>query len=219
MGALLNMYTQINKSKFEILFNSIEKKIAEIINNYHLTPFAAKEINSYLSSELKIRGRTFLNDMLFDLNEKTLDEVFSGDFEKQNKFIELNLRKEIIDKFAFNPSNSFEYSRLSKKIRALIVGGATFVTGTLLMSQITPVSDADTELLSKINPISMTAIIAFSLGAALVDSLFIEPLFNSNKFKTALSLYLLQTKKDFLAWFDEIELYYNNRVSEIIKNL
>ena len=213
------MYTQINKSKFEVLFDSIEKKIVEIINNYHLTPFAAKEINSYLSSELKIRGRTFLNDMLFDLNEKTLDEVFSGDFEKQNKFIELNLKKEIVDKFSFKPSYSFDYRRLPKKIRALIVGGTTFVTGSLLISQISPVSDTGTELLSKINPISLTAIVAFSLGITLVDSYFIEPSLNRNKFKTALSLYLIKTKNDFLAWFDEIELYYNRRVAEIKGNI
>ncbi|WP_202109131.1 hypothetical protein [Succinivibrio dextrinosolvens] len=210
------MFTQDNKSKIDLIFNEIEKTNTEIIKDSGENTYSANRIYTHISSELSIRSKSLLSDMLFTLNEQLMNEDFFHDISRQNKYMELNLRKEILNKFSFSVTKEINYKTTSKSVRALKIGGITLtleclvVISKMLMSGISP-----SKIASKMGPGALSLILAISIGAVLADYYLIEPASNKKSFNTAINNFLYYEKQNFIRWFDEIEQYFFKRVNEI----
>lgn len=207
------MYSALIKSKIDKIFNEIENRVTVIINESNTQNEAVNTITRYVSSELATRSKSILSDMLFDLNDSLMEtEYFRDNVGRQNRFTEVNIRQEILSKYSFMPSKTLDYKEASRTLQALKVGGAVLViggtleVGRLLVSRLS---------LSSLSPMSISLLIVVSIGAALADYYAIEPRRSRISMQNALNSYLNQTKEQFIAWFDEVETYFNKRSEDI----
>ena len=207
------MYSALIKSKIDKIFNEIENRVTIIINESNTQDEAVNTITRYVSSELATRSKSILSDMLFDLTDLLMEtEYFKGNISRQNRFTEVNIRQEILSKYSFVPSKTLDYQEASRTLQALKVGGSVLViggaleVGRLLVSRLS---------FSSLSPISISLLIVVSIGAAIADYYAIEPRRSRISMRSALNSYLSQTKEQFIAWFDEVENYFNKRSEEI----
>lgn len=206
------MYSTTIKPKVDVMFDDLRKKVATIVSESSNSNEAVTTVTKLVSSELATRSKSILSDMLFDLSDSLMETEFFTDIAKQNKFYEINLRQEILNKYQFAPSASVNYKEASRQIQALKVGGATLAVGGAIEVGVVLVAGLS---LSNLVPIPISVLIVASIGAALTDYYAIEPARNKKSLAQALDIYLVQAKKQFLSWFDEVEIFYNKRVEEI----
>jgi hypothetical protein len=194
------------------MFDELRAKAGKIVVDSNSVDEAVRKIMQLVSSETASRSKTILSDMLFDLNDSLLQTAFFHDIITQNKFIELNLRQEILNKYQFSVSTTVDYQEAARVVQALKIGGATFVIGGI--AEIGVVLKVGLSI-SNLVPIPVSILVVAALGAALVDYLAIEPNRSKKKFSQKLDSYLIDVQNQFLNWFDGVESYYNNRVEEI----
>ena len=206
------MYSTTIKPKVDVMFNDLRKKVSAIVIESSTSNEAINNVTKLVSSELAVRSKSILSDMLFDLSDNLMETDFFADITRQNKFIEINLRQEILSKYRFVPSTTVNYKEASREIQALKVGGATLAVGGAV--EVGAVLIAGLSL-SDLVPIPISALVVASIGAALADYYAIEPKRSKNALKQALDNYLVAAKQQFLNWFDEVEKYFNTRVEEI----
>lgn len=210
------MYSKTIKRKVEEMFSELKKRVSAIVGESMSTDEIIREVTRVVSSELSTRSRTILSDMLFELSDSLLKTDFFSDVARQNKFFEINLRQEILNKYRFDATTSVKYEESSKTLQALKVGGITFAAGAAI--EIGSVLIAGLSFPALV-PIPISILVAASIGAALTDYYVIEPARNKKKLALALEDYLLRAQQQFLQWFDEIENYFNARVEEIKKTM
>jgi len=206
------MYSSVIKPKVDTIFNSLREKISSVVAQSPDSKDALDQVTRLVSSELTTRSKSILSDMLFELSDKQMATNFFSDISRQNRFFELNLRQEILNKYQFTPNTAVSYKEASRAVQALKVGGTTFVVGGVV--EIGIVLAAGLKFPSLV-PIPICLLIVASIGAALADYYAIEPKKNKTALAKALDEYLIGAKQQFLNWFDEVEKYFNMRVEEI----
>lgn len=206
------MYSTTIKTKVDTMFIDLRKKCAIIIAESSNSNEAFANVTKFVSSELSARSKFILSDMLFDLTDKQMETEFFSDISKQNKFYEINLYQEILNKYKFTVNMTVNYQEASREIQMLKVGGATLLAAGVIEVGVALTAGIS---LSRLVPGPISFLIVASIGAAIVDYFAIEPARNKKALASALDDYLVQAKKQFLGWFDEVEVFFNNRVEEI----
>ncbi len=206
------MYSTTIKPKVDIMFDDLRKKVATVVADSSTSTEAVATATKLVSSELATRSKSILSDMLFDLSDSLMETEFFADITRQNKFYEINLRQEILNKYQYAPSTTVNYKEASKELQALKVGGATLAVGGVI--EIGVVLAAGLSL-SNLVPLPISVLVVASIGAALTDYFAIEPARNKKNLARALDMYLINAKEQFLEWFDKIEQFFNKRVEEI----
>lgn len=210
------MYSTTIKPKVDVMFNNLRKKVSSIVIESSTSNEAITNVTKLVSSELATRSKSILSDMLFDLSDKLMDTDFFSDIARQNKFSEINLRQEILSKYQFAPSTTINYQEASRAVQALKVSGTTLVVGSVVEIGVVLIGGLS---LSNLVPIPIGILVVASIGTALADYYAIEPKKNKKTLAQALDNYLVEAKQQFLNWFDEVEHYFNMRVTEIKQTL
>lgn len=210
------MYSSKINSKVDVMFDELQKKISAIVASSSTSREAIDRVTATVSSELTARSKSILSDMLFDLSDDLMKTEFFKDISRQNKFSEINLRQEILNKYKFAPSTTIDYKVASREIEALAVGGTVFVAGGLIEVGTVLIKGLS---MSSLVPIPISVLLVASIGAALADYLAVSPNRSKKQMVTAIDNYLDQVKTQFLNWFDEVENYFNMRVEEIKKTM
>ena len=210
------MYSSKINSKVDVMFDELQKKVSAIVASSSTSREAIDRVTATVSSELTARSKSILSDMLFDLSDDLMETEFFKDISRQNKFSEINLRQEILNKYKFAPSTTVDYKVASREIEALAVGGTVFVVGGLIEVGTVLIKGLS---MSSLVPIPISVLLVASIGAALADYLAVSPNRSKKQMVTAIDNYLDQVKKQFLNWFDEVENYFNMRVEEIKKTM
>ena len=210
------MYSSKINSKVDVMFDELQKKVSAIVASSSTSREAIDRVTATVSSELTARSKSILSDMLFDLSDDLMETEFFKDISRQNKFSEINLRQEILNKYKFAPSTKVDYKVSSREIEALAVCGTVFVVGGLIEVGTVLIKGLS---MSSLVPIPISVLLVASIGAALADYLAVSPNRSKKQMVTAIDNYLDQVKKQFLNWFDEVENYFNMRVEEIKKTM
>jgi hypothetical protein len=210
------MYSATIKPKVQIMFGELSSKVNKIVTETNNVNDAVNKITQLVSSEIASRSKTILSDMLFELNDSLMKTAFFADIANQNRFIEINIRQEILSKYHFSTNPSLDYKEASMIVQSLKIGGATLVIGGIGVIGIVLISGLS---FSSLVPIPVSVLVAASLGAALVDCLAVEPNRSKKSFAQAVDKYLAEAQLQFLNWFDEVENHYNKRVEEIKRTM
>lgn len=198
------MYSKILEPKIDEMFSEINYKILKIVINSPTLKTAEEKIDILVSSETTIRSKTMLSDMYMELSKKVLDSL--PDTSQKISFYETNLRQEIFDKYSFkNSDKNFELAQYSRLKISLITGVLTAALGYMFIFF----------LPSKLSLVSNISV--FTVAAAVFCILYFKVIKNINKRKidATVNTFIKQTKNQYIKWFDEIEVYFNNRVAEI----
>lgn len=210
------MYSSKISSKVNVMFEELQEKVSIAIMGASTSREAIDRVTAMVSSELTARSKSILSDMLFDLSDDLMETDFFKDISRQNKFSEINLRQEVLNKYKFLPSTTVDYKAASKEIEALAVGGTVLVVGGVIEVGTVLIKGLS---LSSLVPIPIGVLLVASIGTALADYFAVSPNRSKKQMVNAIDNYLVQVKKQFLNWFDEVENYFNMRVEEIMKTM
>lgn len=210
------MYSSKINSKVDAMFDELQKKVSAIVASLSTSREAIDRVTATVSSELTARSKSILSDMLFDLSDDLMETEFFKDISRQNKFSEINLRQEILNKYKFMPSTTVDYKAATREIEALAVGGTVLVIGGVIEVGAVLIKGLS---LSSLAPIPIGILLVASIGAALADYFAVSSSRSKKQMVNAIDNYLVQVKKQFLNWFDEVENYFNMRVEEIKKTM
>lgn len=206
------MYSKSIRLKVEKLFDDLRREVSAIVRGSLTADKAASDVTRLINSELTARSKSILSDMLFDLSDDLMKTEFFADIERQNKFYEINLRREILSKYQFVPNTKVDYKETSRVVQALKVGGGVLAVGGVAEIGVVLIASLS---FSSLVPIPVSILVAASIGAALVDYYAIEPKKNRATLKKALDQCLIEAEQQFLNFFDAVEKYFNMRAEEI----
>lgn len=202
------MYSDKLKPKVDKLFDEISKSVFESIDISVSRKAAMQNVSEIVSSTLAARSRTMLSDLYSSLSEEVLNKYSS--IREQNSFYEADLRGELFSKYNFSSAVSeMDYKEVNQY---LVASSAT--AGTIALGGLGIYAALKNALISSC-VIPIAALVAVSIGVFLVSFTSTDKV-NKANFKKAVKNYLLSVKKEFLAWFDSIEEYFNKRVKEIM---
>lgn len=210
------MYSSKINSKVDVMFDELQKKVSVIVASSSTSREAIDRVTATVSSELTARSKSILSDMLFDLTDDLMGTDFFKDISRQNKFSEINLRQEILNKYKFMPSTTVDYKAATREIEALAVGGTVLVIGGVIEVGAILIKGLS---LSSLAAIPIGILLVASIGAALADYFVVSSSRSKKQMVNAIDNYLVQVKRQFLNWFDEVENYFNMRVEEIKKTM
>lgn len=210
------MYSSKINSKVDVMFDELQKKVSAIVVSSSTSREAIDRVTATVSSELTARSKSILSDMLFDLTDDLMGTDFFKDISRQNKFSEINLRQEILNKYKFMPSTTVDYKAATREIEALAVGGTVLVIGGVIEVGAILIKGLS---LSSLAAIPIGILLVASIGAALADYFVVSSSRSKKQMVNAIDNYLVQVKRQFLNWFDEVENYFNMRVEEIKKTM
>ena len=138
------------------------------------------------------------------LTKKTLQENIFMDAGNKAAFYEMNIRKELNEKFNFEIPLKIDYEESERKINEWIAAGIITVTGVVISISI-----------KKAYPIIGAIVIAGIMTAI-----------NKNKennrkedLTATINAYLESVKQSLLSWVDSIAEYYDKRVNELKEKL
>ena len=186
------MYSSKIESKVDTIFKELQKKTSTMVVGSSTSREATDRVTAIISSELTARSKSILSDMLFELSDALMETEFFKDISRQNKFLEINLRQEILNKYNFTPSTTVDYRVASREIEALIAGGSVLVAGGVI--EVGTVLSKGLSL-SRLVPIPISVLLVASIGTALVDYFAISPNRNKKQMVNAINHYLEQVKK------------------------
>ena len=195
--------------------NKIEEHIAKLTND--ILSDAINSVNSgvsekkiiddcimYTLSKFTPESKMLLSSVYNMLMERTLKEEFFTNSHNKALFYEMNIFKELNEKFNFEIPSKIEYEESERKINEWIKAGIiTIIGGVISIS------------LKKASPIIVAVVIA---GIMTVINKNKEN--NKKEDLTALvKEYLESVKQSLLSWVDSIAEYYDERVNELKKEL
>ncbi|WP_288621684.1 hypothetical protein [uncultured Brachyspira sp.] len=195
--------------------NKIEEHIAKLTND--ILSDARNSINSgvsekkiiddcimYTISKFTPESKMLLSSVYNMLMERTLKEEFFTNSHNKASFYEMNIFKELNEKFNFEIPSKIEYEESERKINEWIKAGIiTIIGGVISIS------------LKKASPIIVAVVIA---GFMTVINKNKEN--NKKEDLTALvKEYLESVKQSLLSWVDSIAEYYDKRVEELKSQL
>lgn len=186
------------------IFLDLKKESYEVFNLSSNIDIINKKIIDKISLDLTIKSKMLITDLYSEMSKRTLASKEFEDIERKSKFYETNIKKEILEKYKFQVTNKIDYKEANKLYTSLGMAAGTMAIGGILKYV----------LQNNINipfiVIICGAIMAF--GA----TYFLKPSVNKKNLEKAVDEFLDKTKKEFIAWFDEIKEYYNRRVRDII---
>ena len=186
------------------IFLDLKKESYEVFNLSSNIDIISKKIIDKISLDLTIKSKMLITDLYSEMSKRTLASKKFEDIERKSKFYETNIKKEIFEKYKFQVTNKIDYKEANKLYTSLGIAAGTMAIGGILKYV----------LQNNINipfiVIICGAFIAF--GA----TYFLKPSVNKKNLEKAVDEFLDKTKKEFIAWFDEIKEYYNRRVRDII---
>ena len=186
------------------IFLDLKKESYEVFNLSSNIDSIIKKIIDKISLDLTIKSKMLITDIYSEMSKRTLASKEFEDIERKSKFYETNIKKEILEKYKFQVTNKIDYKEANKLYTSLGMAAGTMAIGGILKYV----------LQNNINipfiVIICGAVMAF--GA----SYFLKPSVNKKNLEKAVDEFLDKTKKEFIAWFYEIEEYYNRRVRDII---
>ena len=195
--------------------NKIEEHIAKLTSD--ILSDARNSVNSgvskkkiiddcimYTVSKFTPESKMLLSSVYNMLMERTLKEEFFTNSHNKASFYEMNIFKELNEKFNFEIPSKIEYEESERKINEWIKAGIiTIIGGVISIS------------LKKASPIIAAVVIA---GIMTVINKNKEN--NKKEDLTALvKEYLESVKQSLLSWVDSIAEYYDERVNELKKEL
>lgn len=198
------------------MFSKLSEKSARIATESKSSQEAIERIVDSVCLEVSTRSKTILSDMLFEMEDILFETDFFNTPSRQNDFRDYDLRGEILGKYKFEASQDISFSEASRVTKSLAVGSGVLVVGGAAEVGAVLISGLS---ISALVPIPVGVLLAASLGAALVDYLAVEPKRSKKNFQLAVEAYLQSAKDQFINWFDEIEIYYQKRVTEIKETL
>lgn len=193
----------------------IEEHIAKLTND--ILSDARNRVNSgvskkkiiddcimYTVSKFTPESKMLLSSVYNMLMERTLKEEFFTNSHNKASFYEMNIFKELNEKFNFEIPSKIEYEESERKINEWIKAGIiTIIGGVISIS------------LKKASPIIVAVVIA---GIMTVINKNKEN--NKKEDLTALvKEYLESVKQSLLSWVDSIAEYYDKRVEELKSQL
>ena len=186
------------------VFSDLKEKLYKLFNLSSNIDIVSKKIIEKTSLELTIESKMLITDMYSEMSKKTLSSKEFETIERKNRFYELDIQNEILEKYKFKVTDKIDYKEANKLYTSLGMAAGTMAIGGILKYV----------LQNNINipfiVIICGAIMAF--GA----TYFLKPSVNKKNLEKAVDEFLDKTKKEFIAWFYEIEEYYNRRVRDII---
>lgn len=200
-------------SKIEELFNKLKGRSIELLVAFPDTNQASKMIVELVSSETNIRSKTILTDVYDQMSREVLASSDFSDSARKNRFYDMNLRSEIIEKYRFDITslNSFQGGIPFKEINVMYASIAA-AAGTTALGGILKYA--------LINTIDIPIVFVVAGALLVFCGAYFKSVPNRNKvaFEHALNSFFMEAKQGFIAWFDEIERYFNKRVDELIKS-
>ena len=195
--------------------NKIEEHIAKLTND--ILSDAINSVNSgvsekkiiddcimYTISKFTPESKMLLSSVYNMLMERTLKEEFFTNSHNKALFYEMNIFKELNEKFNFEIPSKIEYEEKGNKINIWFVDVVITVIGGVISIS-----------LKKASPIIVAVVIA---GIMTVINKNKEN--NKKEDLTALvKEYLESVKQSLLSWVDSIAEYYDERVNELKKEL
>jgi hypothetical protein len=186
------------------IFLDLKKESYEVFNLSSNIDIISKKIIDKISLDLTIKSKMLITNLYSEMSKRTLASEEFEDIERKSKFYETNIKKEIFEKYKFQVTNKIDYKEANKLYTSLGMAAGTMAIGGILKYV----------LQNNINipfiVIICGAVMAF--GA----TYFLKPSANKKKLEKAVDEFLDKTKKEFIAWFNEIKEYYNRRVRDII---
>ena len=193
----------INKN-IDNIFSDLKKESYKLFNLSSNIDSVSKKIADKISLDLTVKSKILITDLYSEMSKKTwLSEEFE-DIERKSKFYETDIKKEILEKYKFKVTNKIDYKEANKLYTSLGMAAGTMALGGILKYV----------LQNHIN-IPFIVIICGAI-VALGVTYFSKPSADKRNLEKAVDEFLDKTKKEFIAWFDEIEKYYNKRVKDII---
>ena len=196
------MYS-INKS-IDNIFSDLKKESYKLFNLNSNIDSVSKKIADKISLDLTVKSKMLITDLYSEMSRKTLLSKDFEDIERKSKFYETDIKKEILEKYKFKITNKIDYKEANKLYTSLGMAAGTMALGGIFKYV----------LQNHINipfiVIICGAIVAFGV------TYFSKPSADKRNLEKAVNEFLDKTKKEFIAWFDEIEKYYNKRVKDII---
>ena len=194
-----------NKEKdIDEIFLDLKKESYEVFNLSSNIDIINKKIIDKISLDLTIKSKMLIIDLYSEMSKRTLASKEFEDIERKSKFYETNIKKEIFEKYKFQVTNKIDYKEANKLYTSLGISAGTMAIGGILKYV----------LQNNIN-IPFIVIICGAIMAFGV-TYFSKPSADKRNLEKAVDEFLDKTKKEFIAWFDEIEKYYNKRVKDII---
>lgn len=192
-----------NKNIDEI-FLYLKKESYELFNLSSNIDSISKKIIDKITLDLTIKSKMLITDIYSDMSKKTLASKEFEDIERKSKFYETNIKKEILEKYKFQVTNKIDYKEANKLYTSLGIAAGTMTLGGILKYVLQ-------------NHINIPFIIIIC-GAFIAFGVvyFLKPSEDKRSLEKSVDEFLDKTKKEFIAWFDEIERYYNKRVKDII---
>ena len=196
------MYS-INKS-IDNIFSDLKKESYKLFNLNSNIDSVSKKIADKISLDLTVKSKMLITDLYSEMSKKTLLSKDFEDIERKSKFYETDIKKEILEKYKFKVTNKIDYKEANKLYTSLGMAAGTMALGGIFKYV----------LQNHINipfiVIICGAIVAFGV------TYFSKPSADKRNLEKAVDEFLDKTKKEFIAWFDEIKKYYNKRVKDII---
>ena len=192
------------KKDIDEIFLDLKKESYEVFNLSSNIDIISKKIIDKISLDLTIKSKMLITDLYSEMSKRTLASREFEDIERKSKFYETNIKKEIFEKYKFQVTNKIDYKEANKLYTSLGMAAGTMAIGGILKYV----------LQNNIN-IPFIVIICGAIMAFGV-TYFSKPSADKRNLEKAVDEFLDKTKKEFIAWFDEIEKYYNKRVKDII---
>lgn len=192
------------KKDIDEIFSDLKKESYKLFNLSSNIDSVNRKIIDKISLDLTIKSKMLITDLYSEMSKKTLSSKEFEDIERVSKFYETDIKKEILEKYKFKVTNKIDYKEANKLYTSLGMAAGTMAIGGILKYVLQ-------------NNINIPFIVIIC-GAVMVfgASYFLKPSVNKKNLEKAVDEFLDKTKKDFIAWFDEIERYYNKRVRDII---
>ncbi len=198
------MYSKKLESKINQMFAEIRIKVADIIASETSLKVACSEISKSVACETAARSETMLSDLCSELCTQVIDSL--PDASMRNQFRYADLEQEISKKYIFSvPGEGIDFKEANRVFTSSVAGAGPAIVGGLLVYALSPAASA----------LPIAIVVAASVSAFCVSYLKVTPSVNKSNFKAAVNKYLMEIKASYIAWFEEVERYFNKRADEI----
>lgn len=201
------MLEKSDKEKLENYIDKIIKDIKSITKrNIHNGMTDKEIINSVINitiNKFTPESKSILSSTYNMLKEQTLAEEKYSSSKNEAAFYEMNISKELNNKFNFDVPNKIDYKESKETINKWIKAGVVVVTGGVISIK-----------LKSLIPIGIATIIA---GIMLI--LIKDKQISSGNIEMIVDEYLSNVKKSMMAWIISIEKYYDEKMEELNKKI
>ena len=182
----------------EKIVSNVQKDVQKYINSRLSDKQVVEKVVNVTVNKITPESKMILSSVYNMLMGKTLQEPLFLESTNKAAFYEMDILKEIQNKFDFEVPSEINYEESKKTVNKLIASGAVIVVGgviSIAMDSWIPVGIA--VILAGI----MVALISRNKKTVALDSIISE--------------YFDNVKASLLSWIETIVLYYDERVEEL----